>query len=59
MRKTLADLRHVFSLLKKTYMLLGFVERILRLIIGPGGQYPKGNPWITGNRVNGASSLMD
>jgi hypothetical protein len=49
----------VFSLLKKTYMLLGFVERILRLIIGPGGQYPKGNPWITGNRVNGASSLMD
>jgi hypothetical protein len=61
MRKVLTDLRHVFPLLKKTYMLLCFfVEQILALIIGTGEQYPKRNIRVTtANRFDDASIGMD
>jgi hypothetical protein len=47
MRKTLTDFRHEFPLLKKTYMLLSVVKRILGLIIGTGDQYQKRNLRVT------------
>ncbi len=58
-RNVLTDFRHEILPLKKAYMLLGFVERSLGLIISTGGQYLKRNPSVIANRLNGASTGAD